>query len=93
MKKTYSTYEAKARFSEILRRVRERGEAVTVTWHGEPVAEIRPASVAGAETLEARLNGLLDRGVYQPAPERVTGLRRVARKRGALSRFLGDRDE
>ena len=37
---TYSTYEAKARFSEVLRQVRE-GETVTVTYRGEPVAEIR----------------------------------------------------
>ena len=38
---TYSTYEAKARFSEVLRQVRA-GTTVTVTYRGEPVAEIRP---------------------------------------------------
>ena len=36
----YSTYEAKARFSEVLRHVRE-GRTVTVSYRGEPVAEIR----------------------------------------------------
>ena len=38
---TYSIYEAKAHFSEIIRQVRE-GETVTVTRRGKPVAEIRP---------------------------------------------------
>ena len=37
---TYSTYEAKARFSEIIRHVRE-GRTVTVSYRGEPVAEVR----------------------------------------------------
>lgn len=93
MKKSYSTYEAKARFSEIVRRVRERGESVTVTWHGEPVAEIRPAPVPEAETLEARLHGLEDRGVYRPAKGPPAQLRRVERRPGALKRFLRERDE
>ena len=46
MATTYSTYEAKARFSEILRRVRE-GRSVNITYHGEVVAEIRPAYRVG----------------------------------------------
>jgi prevent-host-death family protein len=93
MKKTYSTYEAKARFSEIVRRVRERGESVTVTWHGEPVAEIRPAPSEGAETIEARLRVLENHGVYQPSTREPTGLRRISRKRGALERFLSERED
>ena len=38
---TYSAHEAKARFAEVLRRVRD-GETVTVSYRGEPVAEVRP---------------------------------------------------
>ena len=38
---TYSAHEAKARFAEMLRHVRE-GETVTVSYRGEPVAEVRP---------------------------------------------------
>ena len=41
---TYSTYEAKARFSEVLRQVRE-GKTVTISYRGEPAAEIRPIRV------------------------------------------------
>jgi prevent-host-death family protein len=36
-----SVHEAKAHFSELLRRV-EAGETVTVTKHNKPIAEMRP---------------------------------------------------
>lgn len=38
---TIGTYAAKTKFSELLERV-EKGEHVTITRHGKPVAEIRP---------------------------------------------------
>ena len=46
MKRVYSLYEAKAKFSEIVRAVRERGDTITITYHGEPVAEMRPIDAA-----------------------------------------------
>lgn len=56
---TYSTYEAKARLSELLRKVRS-GQVVTLTHRGEPIAEIRP--IAGSESrLEDRLRHLASR--------------------------------
>ena len=36
----YSAYDAKTRFSEVLRKVRD-GKTVTVSYRGKPVAEIR----------------------------------------------------
>ena len=52
---TYSIYEVKARFSEVIRHVRE-GKTVTVSYRGEPVlkfhpepSEVVPALVAGGE--------------------------------------------
>lgn len=36
-----SAYEAKTRFAELIRRVR-RGERITITHHGVPVAELVP---------------------------------------------------
>ncbi len=60
----YSTYEAKARFSEVLKKVRE-GRTITVTYHGEPVAEIRPLD-RHSGTL-ARVEWLESRGVVVPA--------------------------
>jgi prevent-host-death family protein len=38
---TYSTYEAKARLSEILRGVR-RGQRAVIAHRGTPIAEVRP---------------------------------------------------
>jgi len=86
---TFSTYEAKARFSEVLRMVRE-GKVVYITYHGEPVAEIRPLS--GTEDLPERLRRLEEEGVLQRRAERAGALRAVARRPGALKRFLDERD-
>ncbi len=88
MATTYSTYEAKARFSEILRRVRE-GRSVTITYHGEVVAEIRPAYRVGQEQAMKQLE---EHGLISP-PEAPTGkLAPLACKPGALARFLESRD-
>lgn len=92
MKKVYSVYEAKARLSEILRLVRERGATVTVTHHGEPVAEIRPIPAGSAGGLEARIAELEARGAVVAGSGRSNGLRVVARREGALERFLAERD-
>ncbi len=90
MPDVYSTYEAKARFSEILRKVRQ-GKTVSVTYRGELVAEIRPAPKEGA-SLEERLRRLADSGILVRSEERKGGLLRVARRPGALERFLEERD-
>ena len=83
----YSTYEAKARFSEIIRLVRE-GRTVIVTYQGEPVAEVRP--LARAEGTAARLEWLRSRGSLSGGG-RAAPLRPVAHRPGALARFLEDR--
>ena len=50
---SYSVHKAKARFAEVIRQVRE-GKTVTVSYRGEPVAEIRPIQPKAA-TVEQRL--------------------------------------
>ena len=86
----YSVYEAKARFSEVIRQVRE-GRTITISYRGEPVAEIRPARKS--EPFEARLEDLRRRGILirsaGPRSELVPG----APAPGALDRFLSERDE
>jgi prevent-host-death family protein len=91
MKNTYSLYEAKAKFSAIVRKVRE-GQAVIVTLHGKPVVEIRPIHQE-SKGIEARIKELQARGIisqpanpkgkFRPGPHRVPG---------ALKRFLEERD-
>lgn len=87
---TYSTYEAKARFSEILRKVRA-GRRVIVTHHGAQVAEIRPVTPQ-ADRLEARLSRMEGDGVVRRAGDPAARPTLVARRRGALARFLKSRD-
>jgi prevent-host-death family protein len=86
---TYSTYEAKARFSEIIRKVRA-GRRVVVTHHGVEVAEIRPLD-RSPETLAERLESLARDGRVARAAG-APGVRLIARRPGALARFLADRE-
>jgi prevent-host-death family protein len=88
MSKVYSTYEAKAKFSEILRQVRE-GRTITISYHGEPVAEIRP--IEKKRTLDERWKELEERGVLIPPRDPAARIRPIAHLPGALERFLKER--
>lgn len=90
MRDIYSLYEAKAKLSAIIRRVRE-GRRVILTVHGQPVAEIRPLEKSEGD-IAARVARLADSGSLVRAAHPGSGLRPVARKPGALTRFLADRD-
>ena len=87
---TYSTYEAKSRFSEVIRQVRE-GNTVTVSYRGVPVAEIRPIHKA-PQTTEERLVALERRGVLERAIGPRTPMKVGKHIPGALQRFLEDRN-
>ncbi|MEX2146900.1 MAG: type II toxin-antitoxin system prevent-host-death family antitoxin [Candidatus Rokuibacteriota bacterium] len=90
MSETYSTYEAKAKFSEVMRKVRA-GQRVVIAYRGEEIAEIRP--LERTASLDKTLSRLEDRGVLsrRATPGRP-GLRPVIRKPGALKRFLESRE-
>lgn len=92
MDSVYSTYEAKAKFSELLRKVRQGGRVV-ITSHGKPVAELRPIETA-VETLDERLVRLEREGQISPASVAPgQGVwKSIAHRPGALQRFLDDRD-
>ncbi|MGK2933723.1 MAG: type II toxin-antitoxin system Phd/YefM family antitoxin [Gemmatimonadaceae bacterium] len=90
MKYTYSLYDAKAKLSALVRKVRE-GHHVTITLRGEPVAELRPV-VKEEGGLAARLKELKERGVIVPAASRPGPIRPVVKRPGALKRFLDERD-
>ncbi len=87
---TYSTYDAKARFSEVIRLVRD-GHTVTVSYRGEPVAEIRPIDKK-QQTIEERLEDLERHGelVRSGAPWRPIAAGDP--RPGAVERFLSDRN-
>ncbi|HUF91036.1 MAG TPA: type II toxin-antitoxin system prevent-host-death family antitoxin [Candidatus Limnocylindria bacterium] len=90
MSETYSTYEAKAKFSEVMRKVRA-GQRVVIAYRGEEIAEIRP--LERTATLDKTLSRLEDRGVLsRGATTGQRGLRPVIRKPGALKRFLESRE-
>ena len=88
-KDEYTTYDAKARFSEVLKKVRE-GRTITVTYHGEAVAEIRPLDKDSGT--RARVEWLETRGAIVRASDPRAPLKPLARKPGALRRFLEERD-
>ena len=89
MADTYSTYEAKARFSEVIRKVRG-GRRVVIEYRGAPVAEILPLAGA-AETLAERVAHLERAGVVT-TPARSPLAPSLMRRRGALKRFLAERE-
>lgn len=50
-------YEAKTRLAELLNRV-EKGERITITRHGRPVAQLVPVSGAPEMTVEEAIQGI-----------------------------------
>jgi len=88
---TYSVYEAKARFSEVLRQVRD-GKTVAISFRGEPVAEIRAIKKQRSPTLDERLAELERNGCLVHAILPRTSIGSVERRPGALARFLEERD-
>jgi prevent-host-death family protein len=90
MTETYSTYDAKARLSEILRKV-ESGRTIRISRRGEPIAEIRPVRPEPTR-LEDRIEELTDAGALTRPADPTAALRPLAVRPGALDRFLADRD-
>ena len=90
MAHVYSTYEAKARFSEVIRKVRA-GQRVVIAYRGQEVAEIRPLENRDG-SLEKTMARLEDEGVLGRSTKPTVPLRPLARKPGAVKRFLESRE-
>jgi len=90
MDREYSAYDAKARFSEVLRAVMA-GDRVVIRYRGKVVAQVVPHSEPPARLVD-RLPDLVRRGVVDQATGRGAQLRPVATRAGALGRFLDERD-
>jgi prevent-host-death family protein len=85
----YSTNEAKAKFSEVIRKVRA-GQTIRIAYRGEEIAEIWPLE-NGEMVLEKSLRRLEEQGVLGRPQKPVGTLRPLAKKPGALARFLEER--
>lgn len=91
MAQSYSTYDAKARFSEILRKVRA-GQRIIISHRGRDVAQITRIGGGGPSDILARFADLEDQGIISPRRVREGRLKPITRRRGALRRFLETRD-
>jgi prevent-host-death family protein len=90
MQRRYSIYEAKAKLSEIIRQVK-RHRRITITERGRDVAQVVP--VEESASVEGRLAELTAAGVLSAdTGVPLSSIRPVARRPGALARFLEDRD-
>jgi prevent-host-death family protein len=89
MANLYSIREAKAKFSEVIRKVRA-GQRIRIAYRGEEIAEIRPLD-NGEVALEMSLRRMEEQGVLGRPKKPVGTLRPLAKKPGALARFLEER--
>jgi prevent-host-death family protein len=84
----YPVHEAKAKLSEILRRVKQ-GRSVTISERGREIARVVP--IESPRSLEPRLRAFEHDGVLVVGAGSTEIIRPLARKRGALRRFLQSR--
>ncbi len=89
MPETYTAYEAKAKLGEILRKVRS-GQRVLISYRGEEIAEVRP--LYARDFIEARMQQQRERGTLSASSSNNRVLKKVAKRPGALHRFLDSRD-
>jgi prevent-host-death family protein len=90
VKLTYSIYEAKARFSELIRMVKQ-GKRITITDRGREVARVVPLEEDSA--IEQKMADLRAAGILgPPATGSIRDIRPIAHRPGVLARFLAERD-
>ena len=96
--KSTSVSEAKARWSEWIRRV-ARGEPILILSRGRPVARLVPIRAGERETADARVTRLERSGVLTHPPKPADWsfldalLPRARGKRGVLDALREERDE
>lgn len=88
MSRPYPVYKAKAKLSEILRRVK-RGRSVTISERGTEIARVVP--IEAPRNLPERLAQLEREGIILTRRSTGDDIRPVTRKPGALRRFLRSR--
>jgi prevent-host-death family protein len=89
MARPYPVHEAKAKLSEILRRVKQ-GRSVSISERGRIIARVVP--IERPRGLSSRLRQLEADGQLVRRAKKPRAIRPVARRPGALRRFLRSRD-
>jgi prevent-host-death family protein len=84
----YPVHEAKAKLSEILRRVKQ-GHSVTISERGRIIARVVP--IERPRDLSARLRQMEADGVLVRRAKRPGAIRPLVCRRGGLRRFLESR--
>jgi prevent-host-death family protein len=82
----FSIYQAKARFSEIIRLVKSKRQVI-ISERGVPVAEIIPYTTGQSEELADRIARLIKSGSIVPSKEPFR-FQMLANHPGAVDRFL-----
>jgi prevent-host-death family protein len=91
MSKVYSAAEAPQKWSELLDEV-SRGEVVTITEGGKPIAEIRQTAEEALPTsLDERIEEMRRRGLIS-TPGKKGEFKPLAHRPGGLQRFLDERE-
>ncbi|OGQ89357.1 MAG: hypothetical protein A2289_16780 [Deltaproteobacteria bacterium RIFOXYA12_FULL_58_15] len=90
MPQEYSSYEAKSKFAEIIRKVRA-GQRVVISYRGVRVAELRPYQEE-EPSLEARLKNLEAEGLIEARKNVGPPFGPVTKNPGALDRFWESRE-
>ena len=88
---SYSIYDAKAKFSEIIRLVRS-GTIVAVTHDGELVAEIIPINKEKV-SIEEHFKDLERRGILIPVKGKRRPFKAIGKRPGAVKRFIEERSQ
>jgi prevent-host-death family protein len=86
--RSYSVDEAKAKLGEILLRVKQ-GRSVTISERGREIARLVP--IGKQDALGCRLDYVESSGQLTRATGNPTDIRPIARRPGALRRFLRSR--
>jgi prevent-host-death family protein len=88
MSRAYPVHEAKAKLSEILRKV-QGGRGVVISDRGREVARVVP--IEPPKALGQRLARLEEEGALLRRDGSVSLIKPIVRRRGALRRFLASR--
>ncbi len=85
-----SVNEAKSRFAEVIRQVRV-GRTITISYRGEPVAEMRPTGKS--KSCAAQLEELRRQEILIHSKEPRRDIAPDEPSLGALDRFLAERND